>query len=90
MKPSLALAALILCSASAQPLLATPCEEVKSQIAQKLDAKGVKFYTLEVVNKDKELDADSKVVGTCEGGAMRIVYKRGAAATPAAAESSKP
>jgi len=90
MKPSLALAALILCSASAQPLLATPCEEVKSQIAQKLDAKGVKFYTLEVVNKDKEVDADSKVVGTCEGGAMKIVYKRGVAATPAAAESSKP
>ena len=90
MKPSLALAALILCSASARPLLATPCEEVKSQIAQKLDAKGVKFYTLEVVNKDKEVDPDSKVVGTCEGGAMKIVYKRGAAAAPAAAEPSKP
>ena len=92
MKSTPALAALILFSAAAQPLLATPCEEVKSQIAQKLDAKGVKFYTLEVVNKDKEVDTDSKVVGTCEGGAMKIVYKRGAApaAAPAAAEPSKP
>lgn len=91
MKSTPALTALILFSAAAQPLLATPCEEVKSQIAQKLDAKGVKFYTLEVVNKDKEVDTDSKVVGTCEGGAMKIVYKRGAAtAAPAAAEPSKP
>jgi hypothetical protein len=92
MKPTLALAALILGSACAQPLLATPCEDVKGQIAQKLDAKGVKFYTLEVVSKDAEMDADSKVVGVCEGGAKKIVYKRGAAAAaaPAAAEPSKP
>jgi hypothetical protein len=90
MKPTLSLAAFVLVSVCAQPLLATPCEDVKSQIAQKLDAKGVKFYTLEVVDKDKDVDADSKVVGTCEGGAKKIVYKRGTAAAPAAAEPSKP
>lgn len=89
MKPSLALAAALIFAASAHPLKATPCEDVKSQIAQKLDAKGVKFYTLEVVAKDQDVDADSKVVGTCEAGAKKIVYKRGAVA-PAAAEPSKP
>ena len=67
----------------------TPCEEVKSEIAQKLDAKGVKFYTLEVVSKDQE--TDGKVVGTCEGGAKKIVYRRGTTpAQPAAADNSKP
>jgi hypothetical protein len=69
---------------------ATPCEEVKSEIAQKLDAKGVKSYTLEVVSKDQ--DSDGKVVGTCDGGTKKIVYRRGTtpAQTPAAADSSKP
>jgi hypothetical protein len=61
------------------------CEELKSEIAQKLDAKGVKSYTLEIVVKDK--DAEGKVVGTCEGGTKKIVYRKSAAPaeTPAAA-----
>ena len=69
---------------------ATPCEQVKSEIAQKLDAKGVKSYTLEVIAKDQE--TDGKVVGTCEGGTKKIVYRRGTtpAQAPATADSSKP
>ena len=51
-----------------------PCEELKSEIAAKLDAKGVSGYTLEIV--DKGAAADGKVVGTCEGGTKEIVYKR--------------
>jgi hypothetical protein len=87
MKPTLALAAFVLLSASAQPVLATSCDEVKSDIAKKLEAKGVTSYTLEAVPKDQEV-TDGKVVGACEAGAKKIVYKRGAAA--AAAEPSKP
>jgi Protein of unknown function (DUF1161) len=68
---------------------ATPCEEVKSEIAQKLEAKGVKSYTLDVVAKDQE--TDGKVVGTCEGGTKKIVYRRGASPAQApAADPSKP
>ena len=52
-----------------------PCEELKSEIAAKLDAKGVSGYSLDVV--DKGAAADAKVVGTCEGGSKEIVYKRG-------------
>ncbi|WP_458128943.1 DUF1161 domain-containing protein [Pseudomonas sp. Z2-11] len=52
-----------------------PCEELKSEIAAKLDAKGVSGYSLEVV--DKGAAADGEVVGTCEGGSKQIVYKRG-------------
>ncbi|SCW99363.1 MULTISPECIES: DUF1161 domain-containing protein [unclassified Pseudomonas] len=51
-----------------------PCEELKSEIAAKLDAKGVPGYSLEIV--DKGANADGKVVGTCEGGAKEIIYKK--------------
>ncbi|MDD1016278.1 DUF1161 domain-containing protein [Pseudomonas rubra] len=52
-----------------------PCEELKSEIAAKLDAKGVSGYSLEIV--DKGAAAGGKVVGSCEGGTKEIVYKRG-------------
>ena len=51
-----------------------PCEELKAEIAAKLDAKGVKGYKLEVVNKGEPA---GKVIGTCEGGSKEIVYRRG-------------
>ncbi|WDU62214.1 DUF1161 domain-containing protein [Pseudomonas poae] len=52
-----------------------PCEELKSEIAAKIDAKGATGYSLEVV--DKGASTDAKVVGSCEGGTKEIVYKRG-------------
>ena len=68
---------------------AKPCEELKSEIAAKLDAKGVKGYALEILSKDQ--DTDAKTVGTCEAGAKKIVYRKGAAASATAAkESDKP
>lgn len=51
-----------------------PCDELKSEIAAKLDAKGVKGYTLEIVAPENVKDA--KVVGSCDGGTKRIIYKR--------------
>ena len=63
-------------------LLATPafavkdCEELKSEIAAKLDAKGVKEYTLEIVDTDKDDAKDAKVVGSCAGGTQKIIYTR--------------
>ena len=53
---------------------AKACEELKSEIATKLDGKGVKGYTLEIVPADQV--GDKKVVGTCEGGAKKIVYSK--------------
>ncbi len=50
------------------------CEDVKAEIAAKLDAKGVKNYTLNIVAAENVKDA--KVVGTCEAGAKRITYER--------------
>jgi hypothetical protein len=51
-----------------------PCEELKSEIAAKLDQKGVKDYVLEAVPNDQA--GDRKVVGTCEGSTKKIVYTK--------------
>jgi hypothetical protein len=52
------------------------CEDLKMEIAAKLDAKGVKNYTLTIVAAGEVKDTD-KVVGSCDGGTNRIIYKRG-------------
>lgn len=51
-----------------------PCEDLKAEIAAKLDAKGVSGYSLEIVEKGSA--ADGQVVGSCEKGTKVIVYKR--------------
>jgi hypothetical protein len=66
-----------------------PCEELKSEIAQKLEAKNVKSYSLEIVPKDQ--DAEGKVVGTCEGGTKKIMYRKTATTSQSLEkEPSKP
>jgi hypothetical protein len=52
-----------------------PCEELKSEIDAKIKKNGVKEFTLTIVEKDAP--EDGKVVGTCDGGTKKIVYKRG-------------
>ena len=52
-----------------------PCEELKSEIDAKLQAKGTTNYTLDIVANDAV--KDQKVVGSCEGGSKKIVYARG-------------
>lgn len=50
------------------------CEELKSEIAAKIDAKGVKSYSLEIVAAGAVIDG--KVVGSCSNGTQRITYKK--------------
>jgi hypothetical protein len=74
MKSLMAIAASLLI---ASPVFAQvkPCEELKSEIETKIKNNGVKVFTLTIVDKDAA--EDGKVVGTCEGGSKKIVYKRG-------------
>jgi hypothetical protein len=59
----------------ASPALARKsCEELKSEIDAKLQAKGVKSYSLEIVPNENV--KDEKVIGSCDGGTKKIVYKR--------------
>jgi hypothetical protein len=64
---------------AASPALAQrkDCGELKSEIEGKIKANGVKEFTLEVVPNEKVKEGDGKVVGSCDGGAQKIVYKRG-------------
>ena len=68
------IAAALALAASSTFAAGKPCEELKSEIAAKLDAKGLKGYTLEIVEADKA--GDAKVVGSCDGGARKITYAK--------------
>jgi hypothetical protein len=50
------------------------CDDLKAKIEKKVDGKGVKGYTLTVV--DKATETKNRVVGTCESGAKKIIYER--------------
>ena len=74
----------IIMAVVALALVATPalaqrkdCEELKSEIDAKIKANGVKEFTLDVVPNEQVKEGDGKVVGTCDGGTKKIVYKRG-------------
>ena len=67
-------AAVLALAASSTFAAGKPCEELKTEIAAKLDAKKVEGYTLDIVDADKA--GDAKVVGTCEGGAKKITYAK--------------
>jgi hypothetical protein len=51
------------------------CGELKTEIEAKIKKNGVDKFSLDVLEADKA--AEGKVVGTCEGGSKKIVYKRG-------------
>ena len=70
---TLALAAMTLAAAPAFAA-GKSCDELKTEIAAKLDAKQVTGYVLDIVEADKV--GDAKVVGSCEGGAKKITYSR--------------
>ena len=64
----------VLILASSPALARKSCDELKAEIDAKIKARGVQSYTLEVVSGDAK---DGKVVGSCDGGTKKIVYKRG-------------
>jgi hypothetical protein len=51
------------------------CNDLKNEIDAKIKKNGVKEFSLTVVGMDDK--EDGKVVGTCDGGTKKIVYKRG-------------
>jgi Skp family chaperone for outer membrane proteins len=62
-------------NAPAAPSGNKSCEDLKAAIDGKLKAKGVKVFTLDIVPAaDVKTE---KVVGSCEAGAKKIIYKRG-------------
>ena len=70
-------AAVVVGMAVAGPALAQKkdCGELKGEIEAKIKKNGVDKFSLDVVEGDKQ--GEGKVVGTCDGGTKKIVYKRG-------------
>ncbi|HTZ75217.1 MAG TPA: DUF1161 domain-containing protein [Candidatus Aquilonibacter sp.] len=64
---------------------AKSCDDLKAEIAKKIEANGVKNYTLDIV--DKGAQTDGKVVGTCGGGTKEIVYSKTAPAADSSAST---
>ena len=64
------------------------CEELRAEIEAKLQSRGVKGFSLDIVEAGDT--GSARVVGNCDGGKHRIVYARGGGkATPTPAESKK-
>lgn len=61
---------------AASPALARKdCEELKAEIEAKIRANGVKVFTLTIVPNEEA--AGGEIVGSCDGGTKKVVYKRG-------------
>ena len=75
MRPKLFAAKLLLSLTALPAFAAKDCNELKMEIAAKIEANGVKNYDLTVV-KTQDVKPEDKVVGSCEGGTMKIVYLR--------------
>lgn len=85
MKKHLAIAA-ALSLVSLHALAGKPCDELKTEIAAKLDAKGVAAYTLDIVANDQV--GEQTVVGSCDGGTKKITYVRAASKSASAPETT--
>ena len=69
------LASLALGTLSATPAWALkPCEDLKGEIEAGLNAKGLKKFVLEIVATERV--TNEKVVGSCEGGKKKIIYRK--------------
>lgn len=71
----LLLLALTLACATGSAHAGKACDNLRAAIDAKLQAKGVRGYSLDIVGAADV--GSAKVVGECEGGAKRIVYARG-------------
>jgi hypothetical protein len=81
--------AVALCLVVPFPALAQrkACDELKGEIEGKIKANGVADFTLDAVAADQV--KDEKVVGSCDGGTKKIVYKRGGGGAPKADAAAK-
>ncbi|MFJ4144853.1 DUF1161 domain-containing protein [Pseudomonas sp. NPDC089734] len=69
------LLAVALLSLTGTAMAAKNCEELKAEVDAKIKAHGDFPFTLEIVRTEDVRDA--KVVGSCEGGRNKLIYKRG-------------
>jgi hypothetical protein len=77
---------------------ANACDQLKTTLAARIEATGVRGYSLEAVPAATPVPAGAKAIGNCEGGARKVLYRRwggasaasGAQATVAPASPAAP
>jgi hypothetical protein len=81
----LAVTVVLACAAQAQ----TPaCDDFKATLAARIESTGVRGYSLETVPASTAVPSGAKVIGTCESGTFKVLYRRwGAARAPSGAAS---
>ena len=57
------------------------CEQLKLSLAARIDP-SIRGYALEVASAGDPVPAGAKVIGTCEGGARRILFRRSGGSQP--------
>jgi hypothetical protein len=53
------------------------CEQLKATLSARIEASGVRDYTLEAVPADTPMPPGARVIGTCDAGKTRMLYRRG-------------
>jgi Protein of unknown function (DUF1161) len=71
-------------SAAAQ---ASACDDFKAVLAARIEATGVRGYSLEAVPADDPVPPDAKVIATCESGTRKFLYRRWGAARAASSNA---
>lgn len=68
------------------------CDQLKATLAARIEATGVRGYSLEAVPAATPVPAGAKAIGNCESGARKILYRRwgGASAAASAAVTAAP
>ena len=75
----LLLLALLICYSSQASASIKPCEELKEEIATRIEAKGVKSYELTIVKNEEAENGtalEGEIVGSCDGGTKKILYTK--------------
>ena len=69
-------AATVLWLPAAAHAQANACDQLKATLAARIEATGVRGYSLEVVPAATPAPAGAKAIGNCEGGARKVLYRR--------------
>jgi hypothetical protein len=58
------------------------CDLLKIELAARIEATGVRGYSLEDVPADTPVPPDARAIGNCEAGARKVLYRRWGATQP--------
>lgn len=69
-----------------------PCEQLKGVLAARIEATGVRGYSLETVPAGTPVPRGAKAIATCQSGASKVLYRRWGATQPSSdgAEAARP